>query len=63
MLGKTVGPAGGADIGQLGAPRGVGGGRLMSMGAGFEFFVFSLSSSTLHSQLSSERAVDGALSI
>lgn len=64
MLGKTVGPAGGADMGQLGAPRGVGGGgRFVSMGAGLELLIFSLPSSSLHSQLSSVRAVDGPLSI
>ena len=63
MLGKTVGPAGGADMGQVGAPRGVGGGRFVSMGAGLELLIFSLPSSSLHSQLSSDRAVDGPLSI
>jgi preprotein translocase subunit SecY len=63
MLGKTVGPAGGADMGQVGAPRGVGGGRFVWMGAGLELLVFSLPSSSLHSQLRSDRAVDGALSI
>jgi hypothetical protein len=61
MLGNTVGPAGGADIGQVGPPRGVTSGFLVSIGAGFEPLVFSLSLS--HSQLSSDRAVDGALSI
>jgi hypothetical protein len=61
MLGNTVGPAGGADIGQLGPPRGVTG-FFVSIGAGLEPFVFSFSFSS-HSQLSSDRAVDGALSI
>ena len=60
MLGKTVGPAGGADIGQMGS-RGVCG-RFVSMGAGLGLLALSLSFSSL-SSLSSVRAVDGALSI
>ena len=62
MLGNTVGPAGGADIGQV-RSRGVCGcGRLVSMGAGLGLLAFSLPFSSL-SSLSSVRAVDGALSI
>lgn len=64
MLGNTVGPAGGADMGQLGPPRGGVDFFVVSIGAGLEPLVFSFSFSTsLHSQLSSDRAVDGALSI
>lgn len=67
MLGNTVGPAGGADMGQLGPPRSRGGtGFFVSIGAGLAPFVVSSSFSfsfSSHSQLSSDRAVDGALSI
>lgn len=68
MLGNTVGPAGGADIGQLGPVRGGSGCFLVFIGAGFEPFAFSpsfsfsFSSFPSHSQLSSDRAVEGALS-
>ena len=72
MLGKTV-PAGGADMGIL-ASRGVsdrgGSGRVVSVGAGLELsvlslpsFSFSFSFSLSHSQLTSDRAVEGALSV
>ena len=61
MLGKTVGPAGGADIGQL-VSRGVRG-RFVSMGAGLEPLGFSLSFSWHSSLLGSVCAVDGALSV
>jgi hypothetical protein len=59
MLGNTVGPAGGADIGHF-EPVGVCC-RFVSIGIGLGLFVFSLSSSW-DSELSSDRAVDGALS-
>lgn len=60
MLGKTVLPAGGADIGQV-VSRGVCG-RFVSMGAGLGLLVFPSLSFSSHSQLRSVRAVDGALS-
>lgn len=58
MLGNTVGPAGGADIGHL-EPVGVCC-RFKSIGAGFGLLVLSLSSSW-DSELSSDLAVDGVL--
>lgn len=61
MLGNTVGPAGGADRGHLLGSRGVCG-LFVSIGAGFGLLALSLVSSS-HSQLTSVRAVDGALSI
>jgi hypothetical protein len=62
MLGKTVGPAGGAESGQSALSRGVFA-RFISMGAGRGLLVFSRLSFSSHSQLTSVRAVDGALSI
>jgi hypothetical protein len=60
MLGNTDAPVGGADRGQLPEPRGVGD-RFVSIGTGFGLLGLSLAFSS-HSQLSSDRAVDGALS-
>ena len=64
MLGNTDCPAGGADSGHS-VPRGVFG-RFVLIGAGLGLLSFSFSFSfsfSSHSQLSSVRAVDGALSI
>jgi hypothetical protein len=73
MLGNTVGPTGGADIGQLELRGEIG--RFVSVDAGFGFLALSwsfsfsfslslsLSLSSSPSQLSSDRAVVGALSI
>lgn len=59
-LGNTDAPPGGAESGQVG-PRGVYG-FFVLMGTGFFVLNLSLSFSS-HSQLRSDRAVDGALSI
>jgi hypothetical protein len=63
MLGKTVGPAGGAESGQSELSRRGVFARFKSIGAGLGLLVFSALSFPSHSQLTSVRAVDGALSI